>query len=331
MKEISAKGTPAKKFIRQAALLAFVLLFAFAAVGCSDDSKTVMTVGGEDVPLYEYRYFFLNNKRELYGSDAELSAEDVSELQKMCAENVKNRHALSILTKKYDVKLSDDDEKKLDELVSALKSNYADDKAYNAALSGDFLTEKLYRELNRDSLLALAAVDKMVADGLIPAKEGGVTDALRLGEMVCLKEIYVYYPSEETREIAQKRAEEALSRLEGGEDFETLMREYSNYSAENLPYDSGYYTMKYDALDVVWDTAERLAVGEHSGIVESEYGFHIILRCAPDEKYAAEHLDELYEIYSQSKFYEKFYEIYNNLTPEFTEYGRKLDFAKISM
>ena len=319
-----------KKTLRRAVLLALCILFVLGAIGCSDASRTVMTVGGEDVPLYEYRYFFLNNKRELYGG-AELSAEDISELQKMCAENVKNRHALSLLAEEYGVKLSDDDEKKLDELVSALKSNYADDEAYEAALSADFLTEELYRELNRDTLLAVATVDKMVADGAIPAKEVGVADALRLGEMACLKEIYVYYPSPETREIAQNRAAEALSRLEGGEDFEALMREYSSYSAEKLPYDSGYYTMKYDALDVVWDAAERLAVGEHSGIIESEFGFHIILRCAPDENYASEHIDELYEIYSQSKFYEKFYEIYNNLTPEFTEYGQKLDFAKISM
>ncbi|MBE6612024.1 MAG: hypothetical protein E7632_05995, partial [Ruminococcaceae bacterium] len=41
----------------------------------AEDKKIVMTVGGEKVEHQEYRYFYLNNKRDLYGEDASLTAE----------------------------------------------------------------------------------------------------------------------------------------------------------------------------------------------------------------------------------------------------------------
>lgn len=52
--------------------------------------------------------------------------------------------------------------------------------------------------------------------------------------------------------------------------------------------------MRYDALDEVWAEVEKLSPGEHSGVFESTYGFHIVLRCREGRGYMAEHRDELY-------------------------------------
>ena len=45
----------------------------------------------------------------------------------------------------------------------------------------------------------------------------------------------------------------------------------------------------------------------------------------------AEHREELYDIYSHSKFYERFYALYDTLTVTMTGYGEKLDFRGLSM
>lgn len=59
----------------------------------------------------------------------------------------------------------------------------------------------------------------MKEKGELPADDdmAAIDAALMSDEMACVKEIYVYYPSDETREIAQNRANEAYSRLMSGE------------------------------------------------------------------------------------------------------------------
>ena len=81
----------------------------------------------------------------------------------------------------------------------------------------------------------------------------------------------------------------------------------------------------------MWAEVEKLSPGEHGGVLESTYGFHIVMKCEKDAAYMAEHREELYDIYSHSKFYERFYALYDTLTVTMTGYGEKLDFRGLSM
>lgn len=79
-----------------------------------------------------------------------------------------------------------------------------------------------------------------------------------------------------TKEIARKKAEEVLAELEAGEDFCDLVRRYSNDpgTVDNCgdlgTVGRGEFVTEFEAA------AFALADGEHSGIVETKYGFHII-------------------------------------------------------
>ena len=75
----------------------------------SADKKTVMTVGGEKVAYQEYRYFWMNNKRDLYGADAELTPEQTEKIKQLVETNVTDRHALRLLAAEYGVELTDED------------------------------------------------------------------------------------------------------------------------------------------------------------------------------------------------------------------------------
>ena len=73
-----------------------------------------------------------------------------------------------------------------------------------------------------------------------------------------------------TKEEKKRLAEELVQRIEGGENFETLAAEYSE--DENLTYAFGKGEM-----DAVFENAAfNLSGGEVSGVVETEFGYHII-------------------------------------------------------
>jgi hypothetical protein len=81
---------------------------------------------------------------------------------------------------------------------------------------------------------------------------------------------------EEVRDSARRRAEEALERARAGEDFVALVGAYSGEAgaAERggllQPGREGSWVPEF------WRAARSLEEGELSGVVETEYGFHVI-------------------------------------------------------
>lgn len=88
-----------------------------------------------------------------------------------------------------------------------------------------------------------------------------------------------------TDEQAREEAQALLDRINAGEDFDTLMHEYSEDTGlESNP--DGYIFTEGEMVDEFYQAAAALAEGEVSGLVQSSYGYHIIKREPVD--YAAE-------------------------------------------
>lgn len=122
-----------------------------------------------------------------------------------------------------------------------------------------------------------------------------------LGDMLAMKHVLVMYdgarraPQTITRskEQAKVRAETALAKLKLGATFESVVTEYTDDPrGAKLGGDLG--TFSRGSLPAEMENAlAPLAVGEMSGVVESPFGFHVILRAAPTRGISAEECTKL--------------------------------------
>jgi len=232
-----------------------------------------------------------------------------------------------LLAEKYGAKLTKEAADAAEGTVDAYRASMGDDETYLIALEAQYMTDDLFRDLSLESALAYAVLEKMVEKGDIKADDASMDAVLASDEILCLKEIFVRYNTPETKSTAKDRAEEALAKLTAGESFESVMRAYSDYSEAELPPEHGYYTMENDALDVIWETAVTLAPGEYSVVVESAYGFHIVMRCEKDADYMKANRAAITESYKQAKFYEIFDPFAAALEVKYTSFGENLDYV----
>jgi parvulin-like peptidyl-prolyl isomerase len=80
-----------------------------------------------------------------------------------------------------------------------------------------------------------------------------------------------------TKEEARKRAEQAARRSKDGEDFSTLVGEFSDDATKADRGNVGMFTRE-KMVKPFSDAAFALRVGEVSDVVETRFGFHVIKR-----------------------------------------------------
>lgn len=133
--------------------------------------------------------------------------------------------------------------------------------------------------------------------------------------------------SEEAAAQKKAKAEELLAQLQAIEDSEQRSETFSQLMKENsedsglTSFPNGYLFTSGDMVEEFETATRELEIGGMSGIVESDYGYHIIFRDDPVQS------DELLERWSTSKMESLTEEWVNSAEVETTEAFDNLDIA----
>lgn len=297
--------------------------------------EAVMTVDGSDVPAELYFYWNTYNCGALeyqlsmyyayYGLYADYINEDGSakweepfmgeqtlgEYARELAENtVKFYASIENLAKEQGVVLTEEDKAALEENYAAAVEQLGSEEAFEQQLDQIGLSRESFDRLSSFNFLFDGLKELVLQEGsplyLEPVdynEYAAYADHILLATMDPTSGQVL---SEE--EIAAKRqtAEELLSQLQASEDTETLFAQLADEYSED-PGRSTYpdgYVFASGEMDTAFETAAMaLEPGQISDIVESSYGYHIILRkdllekleADPEEKaaLAEEHLSSV--------------------------------------
>ena len=175
-------------------------------------------------------------------------------------------------------------QQEVDAQLNEVKQTFANESEFVAALGEAGVTEKEFVQTLKDSLTIQKLLESKVAD------RAKVTDAevkafydenprfFQQAESVRASHILIKVEPNATpieRDKKKKEIEEVLQALKNGADFGDMAMKYSADPSKVMGGDLGYFT-KGRMVKPFEDAAFALKPGELSGIVETQFGYHII-------------------------------------------------------
>jgi len=140
-------------------------------------------------------------------------------------------------------------------------------------------------------------------------------DKYRDGEMVRVSHILLSAPEGGSdNDSVRRQADKILDELRGGAEFAVLARKYSQGPRAEQGGDLGYY--KKDQMRPKLDEAAfSLKVGENSGIIETDLGYHI-LKCTGKKEAYQKPLEDLWDEIEDQLFQEEYQRRYDKWIDE---------------
>ncbi|NCC68769.1 MAG: hypothetical protein EOM14_11375 [Clostridia bacterium] len=285
----------------------------------------VMTVNGSDVSWGEYfywLYYSISYVEQYLGTIPDLSEtcafDDTMTYSQYFASSAKDMvvqyHALEMNAKAAGAELTAEDEESLRELlasdiVSCCGEDGTETDFYDY-LESMYVSQDLYNYINSVSCLYTNCFDALYdADGetLSDADVQAFIDAngYMTAKHILLKTVDSEGTAISDEEIAAKlaTAEDIVAQLGAASDqdarialFEELMAEYNEDTSEDY-YPGGYCFASGEMVEEFESATAALSEYETSGVVESDYGYHIILRMPTTP-------DDVVEYYSEDEQYD---------------------------
>lgn len=203
------------------------------------------------------------------------------ELQRFLLDQIVNGELLYQIAKTTPLK---DQDKMLADAVGKLKDRFKSDEEYRKGLQEQGLTENSLK----DVLLRNLVIENYIETMIVPKQT--VTDTeikefydknpetFTLPEQVRASHILITVDpaaSAADRKKAGELAESLLKQLKMGGDFEKLAQENSGCPSSKQGGDLGYFG-KGQMVKPFEEAVFKLKPGELSGVVETQFGFHII-------------------------------------------------------
>lgn len=285
-----------RKYLPFALLLVLLLMLS----GCGNaGEKAVMTVGGNAVSYDEYRYFYMNFRKD-YEAMGEVG--DLAGMKSAIEEALRLKYAKVELAEEAGVTLSDSELAELNNTRASYVEYYGGEEGFAEALNDNSLTEALFMKQ-----LEFQALEQKLREyayeefsGMIQSDDATV-EAYIQSDFCHATQILIRSDAGDDLVVNYQLAQELHDRAVCGEDFDALIREYNEdpgMSGDTV----GYYFTHGQLLKKFEDAAYALEIGGISDVIMTENGYHIIKRLPLDDDYINEHFEELRILYKVRMF-----------------------------
>jgi hypothetical protein len=270
----------------------------------------VMTVNGLDVTWGEYFYWLVYSitmVENYYGEITDWNAACAFDetmtykdyVQQAATDAVVQYRAMEYNAQAMDVTLDEEDQAALDEIWNQSRDTYAegDDAAFEEYLASIYLDKDLFYYMNGITQLYTKVFEKQYGVGGENLSDEDTDAYVQAAGYMRAKHILLSTKAEDgttdlsEEEKAEKKAtaEEVFSQLKACTDTESLLTKFDELSAEYnedpgaSSYPDGYTFVEGSMVQEFYDAAASLGENQmYDGIVESDYGYHIILRLPLD-------------------------------------------------
>lgn len=310
-----ATATPAPEESAAPSAMETMMAEAYATYA---PETVVMTINGEDVTWERYFSWIYSVYRQLnnYYGITDMSQELAEGVT--CADYIKNyaedmcaQYAMiNVKAVELGCTMSDEDKELMEAAIQADADEYygGDVQAMFDYLASLYITEDHYRYMNVASILFYSIFEHYMGKNASNLAEEDVINYANDNGIFHAKHILIKtvddtnQPLDEDT-VAEKRAQaeallaelQAVPAEELEEKFDALMQEKSE-DPGSTAYPDGYYFTSGEMVPAFEEATAALEAGQLSGIVESNYGYHIIYR-------PAMHGDDVYSFNSDGSPY----------------------------
>lgn len=202
-------------------------------------------------------------------------------IKKKVLDNLIQRELLFQESVRLEIKVGDDE---LSEQMTQLKARFTSEEDFNNALKRLKMSESDLREEFNRRLVVKKMIDQVIADKVqISAEEtrnfyDGNPNFFKAPERVRASHILVKIDpdaAESDKASARKKIEEIQKRIQKGEDFAAVAKESSDCPSASRGGDLDYF-QRGQMVAPFEEAAFSLKPGEVSGVVETQFGYHLI-------------------------------------------------------
>lgn len=260
-----------------------VFIIAVGLVAQAADDSAAIKIDGEIITQAE-----VDSQTRLLTLRMEEAGRTVPEqykhmVRKQAADTLLQTRLLLKAARKAGITVSEEEMKNR---FNHVKSSLGSPEQFQSFLTRASLTEESFK----DQIYETAIVDRYLENTLKDLPETSEEEAKKFflenvenfkrPERAKASHILIQFPqgaTQEEKDAAKKKAEELLKKLKEGADFAELAKENSDCPSSERGGDLGFFT-RGRMVPEFEDAAFALEKGEISDIVETKFGYHIIMK-----------------------------------------------------